>query len=120
VVESCVNLVGVNLNTASKHLLTYVSPDWDLCWPRMWWTIARKSGALASRREQLMQVAQDGGKGLRAVRRISAASKGADNPLDNSAVHPESYHIVERMASDLKVDLKQLVRDEIAGQAAST
>jgi uncharacterized protein len=38
--------------------------------------------------------------------------EGADNPLDNSAVHPESYHIVERMASDLKVDLKQLVRDE--------
>jgi uncharacterized protein len=109
VVESCVNLVGVNLNTASKHLLTYVSG----LGPVLAQNVVdhrQEIGGFSSRRE-LMQVPRMGEKAFEQCAGFLRI-EGADNPLDNSAVHPESYHIVERMASDLKVDLKQLVRDE--------
>jgi uncharacterized protein len=109
VVESCVNLVGVNLNTASKHLLTYVSG----LGPVLAQNVVdhrQEIGGFTSRR-QLKKVPRMGEKAFEQCAGFLRI-EGADNPLDNSAVHPESYHIVEQMASDLKVDLKQLVRDE--------
>jgi uncharacterized protein len=109
VVESCVNLVGVNLNTASKHLMTYVSG----LGPTLAQNVVdyrQEIGGFISRK-QLKKVARMGEKAYEQCAGFLRI-EGADNPLDNSAVHPESYHIVERMASDLKVDLKQLVNDE--------
>jgi len=109
VVESCVNLVGVNLNTASKHLLTYVSG----LGPTLAQNVVdyrQEIGGFASRK-QLKKVARMGEKAFEQCAGFLRI-EGADNLLDNSAVHPESYHIVERMASDLKVDMKQLVKDE--------
>jgi uncharacterized protein len=109
VVESCVNLVGVNLNTASKHLLTYVSG----LGPTLAQNVVdyrQEIGGFTSRK-QLKKVARMGEKAFEQCAGFLRI-EGGQNPLDNSAVHPESYHIVERMASDLKVDLKQLVNDE--------
>jgi len=109
VVESCVNLVGVNLNTASKHLLTYVSGLGPVLAQNV--VDHRQEIGGFSSRKQLKKVPRMGEKAFEQCAGFLRI-EGADNPLDNSAVHPESYHIVERMASDLKVDLKQLVRDE--------
>ena len=109
VVESCVNLVGVNLNTASKHLLTYVSG----LGPALAQNVVdyrQDIGGFTSRK-QLKKVARMGEKAFEQCAGFLRI-EGGSNPLDNSAVHPESYHIVESMASDLKVDLKQLVQDE--------
>jgi len=109
VVESCVNLVGVNLNTASKHLLTYVSG----LGPTLAQNVVdyrQEIGGFSSRK-QLKKVARMGEKAFEQCAGFLRIN-GADNPLDNSAVHPESYHIVENMAADLRVDLKQLVKDE--------
>jgi uncharacterized protein len=109
VVESCVNLVGVNLNTASKHLLTYVSG----LGPALAQNVVdyrQQIGAFRSR-QQLKEVPRMGEKAFEQCAGFLRI-EGAANPLDNSAVHPESYHIVEEMAADLKVDLTQLVRDE--------
>jgi uncharacterized protein len=109
VVESCVNLVGVNLNTASKHLLTYVSG----LGPALAQNVVdyrQQVGAFRSR-QQLKEVPRMGEKAFEQCAGFLRI-EGAANPLDNSAVHPESYHIVEEMAADLKVDLTQLVRDE--------
>jgi len=109
VVESCVNVVGVEVNTASKHLLTYVSGlnsglaqnivDYRL-----------ENGAFKSRKE------------LKKVKRMGAKSfeqsagflriRGAKNPLDNSAVHPESYYIVEKMAKNLGSNVETLITDK--------
>ncbi|MBR1463734.1 MAG: RNA-binding transcriptional accessory protein [Prevotella sp.] len=105
-VESCVNSVGVNLNTASQHLLMYVSG--------LGMTLAgniveyrKQHGAFTSRAE------------LKKVARLGPAAytqcagflriPGAKNPLDNSAVHPESYHIVEQMAKDQQCSVKELI-----------
>jgi len=109
VVESCVNLVGVNVNTASKHLLTYVSGLGPVLAQNVV-DFRQEVGGFASRK-QLKKVPRMGEKAFEQCAGFLRI-EGADNPLDNSAVHPESYHIVEKMAGDLGVDLKQLVKDE--------
>lgn len=105
-VESCVNLVGVNLNTASKHLLTYVSG--------LGATLAQnivdyraENGAFKSRKE-LLKVPRMGAKTYEQCAGFLRIN-GAKNPLDNSAVHPESYHVVESMAKDLGTTVQELI-----------
>jgi uncharacterized protein len=109
VVESCVNLVGVNVNTCSKHLLTYVSGLGPVLAQNVV-DFRQEIGGFTSR-EQLKKVPRMGAKAYEQCAGFLRI-EGAGNPLDNSAVHPESYHIVEKMAADLKVDLQQLVRNE--------
>ncbi len=109
VVESCVNLVGVNLNTASKHLLTYVSGLGPVLAQNVV-DYRQEIGGFKSRR-QLLKVPRMGAKAFEQCAGFLRISE-AKNPLDNSAVHPESYHIVEQMAADLNVELDQLVHDE--------
>ena len=105
-VESCVNSVGVNLNTASSYLLSYVSG----IGPALADNIVEYrsvNGAYRSRRE-LLKVKRLGDKAFEQCAGFLRISD-ADNPLDNSAVHPEAYHIVDSMASDLGVSPKELV-----------
>ncbi len=105
-VESCVNLVGVNVNTASKHLLTYVSG----LGPALAQNIVdyrASNGAFRSRKE-LMKVPRMGEKAFEQCAGFLRIA-GAENPLDNSAVHPESYYVVENMAKDLKCTVKDLI-----------
>ena len=105
-VESCVNLVGVNVNTASKHILTYISG----LGPTLAQNIVdyRKAhGPFASRKE-LMKVPRMGDKAFEQSAGFLRIPNGK-NPLDNSAVHPESYPIVERMAKDLKCSVADLI-----------
>ena len=105
-VESCVNSVGVNLNTASSYLLSYVSG----IGPALADNIVeyrRQNGPYTSRR-QLTKVKRLGDKAFEQCAGFLRIT-GAENPLDNSAVHPEAYHIVDRMARDLKVSTKELV-----------
>ena len=109
VVESCVNLVGVNLNTSSKHLLTYVSGLGPVLAQNVV-EYRQEIGGFTSRK-QLMKVPRMGAKAFEQCAGFLRI-EGAKNPLDNSAVHPESYHIVEKMAGDLRVDLNQLIKDE--------
>ena len=107
-VESCVNLVGVNLNTASQHLLTYVSG----LGPTLAKNIVeyrKANGAFASR-AQLKKVARLGPSAFEQCAGFLRIP-GAPNPLDNSAVHPESYHIVEQMAKDNHCTVAQLIGD---------
>ncbi|MCP9768163.1 RNA-binding transcriptional accessory protein [Lacihabitans sp. LS3-19] len=109
VVESCVNLVGVELNTASKSLLSYVSG----IGPSIAQNIIeyrQKNGKFKARKE-LKLVPRLGDKAFEQAAGFLRIH-GAENPLDNSAVHPESYHIVERMAKNLNTNLKKLVADE--------
>lgn len=108
-VESCVNSVGVEVNTASKHLLTYVSG----LGPRLAQNIVNyrnENGAFKSRKE-LKKVKFMGEKSFEQSAGFLRVAK-SDNPLDNSAVHPESYHIVEKMASDLETDVQTLIADK--------
>ena len=109
VVESCVNLVGVNVNTASMHLLTYVSGLGPVLAQNV--VDYRKEIGGFTSRKQLKKVPRMGEKAFEQCAGFLRI-EGAKNPLDNSAVHPESYHIVEQMAADLRVDLTQLVKDE--------
>ncbi len=109
VVESCVNLVGVNVNTASKHLLTYVSGLGPVLAQNV--VDYRSEIGVFTSRKQLKKVPRMGEKAFEQCAGFLRI-EGAKNPLDNSAVHPESYHIVEQMATDLNVDLTQLVKDE--------
>ena len=105
-VESCVNSVGVNLNTASSYLLSYVSG----IGPALAENIVEyrsENGAYRSRKD-LLKVKRLGEKAFEQCAGFLRIH-GAVNPLDNSAVHPESYHIVDRMASDLGVSTKELV-----------
>ena len=105
-VESCVNSVGVNLNTASSYLLSYVSG----IGPSLADNIVEyrsTHGAYRSRKE-LLKVKRLGDKAFEQCAGFLRIN-GAENPLDNSAVHPEAYHIVDRMAADLKVATKDLV-----------
>jgi len=105
-VESCVNLVGVNLNTASKHLLTYVSGLGEsLAQNIVNWRI--ENGPFRSRRE-LKKVPRLGDKAFEQCAGFLRVPD-AENPLDNSAVHPESYTIVEKMAKELSCSLKELI-----------
>lgn len=105
-VESCVNSVGVNLNTASSYLLSYVSG----IGPALAENIVEyrsENGAYRSRKD-LLKVKRLGEKAFEQCAGFLRIH-GAANPLDNSAVHPESYHIVDRMAADLGVSTKELV-----------
>ena len=106
VVESCVNSVGVNLNTASRHLLAYVSG----IGPALAENIVeyrRVNGAYTSR-DQLLKVKRLGASAYQQCAGFLRI-RGAENPLDNSAVHPESYHIVDKMAASLGVGPEALV-----------
>ena len=108
-VESCVNLVGVNVNTASKHLLTYISG----LGPTLAQNIVNyraEHGPFTSRKE-LMKVPRMGEKAFEQSAGFLRIPDGK-NPLDNSAVHPESYPIVERMAKDLKCSVADLITDK--------
>ncbi|CAN1554348.1 Tex Transcriptional accessory protein [Spirosomataceae bacterium] len=108
-VESCVNLVGVELNTASKHLLSYVSG----IGPSIAQNIIdfrTKNGKFKSRKE-LKLVPRLGEKAFEQAAGFLRIH-GAENPLDNSAVHPESYHLVEKMAKNLNTSLKQLIENQ--------
>ena len=105
-VESCVNSVGVNLNTASSYLLSYVSG----IGPALAENIVEyrnENGAYKSRKD-LLKVKRLGDKAFEQCAGFLRIH-GAANPLDNSAVHPESYHIVDAMARDLGVSAKELV-----------
>ena len=108
-VESCVNLVGVNVNTASKHLLTYVSG----LGPTLAQNIVdyrTENGPFESRR-QLLKVPRMGAKAYEQCAGFLRILQ-AKNPLDNSAVHPESYPIVEQMAKDLNCTVADLIKDK--------
>ena len=113
-VESCVNLVGVNLNTASSHLLTYVSG----LGPALAQNIVdyrRENGAFTSR-AQLKKVPRLGNVAYQQCAGFLRLPD-AKNPLDNSAVHPESYHIVEKMAKEQGCTVKELMQDKQRQQA---
>jgi protein Tex len=106
VVESCVNAVGVNLNTASKHLLSYVAG----LGPAIAANIVKfrqENGAFTSR-QQIKKVARLGDKAFEQCAGFLRI-QDAKNPLDNSAVHPETYPVVEQMAKDLKCTVKDLM-----------
>ncbi len=108
VVESCVNSVGINLNTASKHLLTYVSG----LGPTLAQNIVNyraDNGSFKSRKE-LSKVPRMGAKAFEQCAGFLRI-RDAKHPLDNTAVHPESYHIVEKMAKDLNCSISDLIQD---------
>lgn len=108
-VESCVNLVGVDLNTASKHLLNYVSG----LGPKLAANIVayrQQKGTFASRKE-LMKVPLLGEKAYEQCAGFLRI-RGAAHPLDESAVHPESYPVVEKMAADLGCTVAQLIANK--------
>ncbi|GAB1415221.1 Tex family protein [Paludibacter sp.] len=108
-VENAVNKVGVNLNTASKHLLTYISG----LGPQLAQNIVdyrAENGAFRNRR-QLLKVPKMGNKTFEQCAGFLRIPDG-ENPLDNSAVHPESYTIVEQMAKSLKTDVDKLLRNK--------
>lgn len=106
VVESCVNAVGVDLNTASEHLLTYVSG--------LGYSIARnivayrKANGSFNSRKELLDVPRLGAKAYEQAAGFLRV-KNAKNPLDNTAVHPESYPLVKQMAKDLKCKVEDLI-----------
>ena len=109
-VVSCVNTVGVNLNTASKHLLAYVSGIGG----SMADNIVRYRSEIGGfkERSQLLKVPRLGAKAFEQCAGFLRIKEG-NNPLDASAVHPEAYPIVEKMASDLQVDVKELIGNEV-------
>ena len=108
-VENAVNKVGVNVNTASKYLLTYVSG----IGPQLAENIVafRAQNGPFKSRKALLNVAKMGAKSFEQSAGFMRV-ENSENPLDNSAVHPESYPIVERMARDLKCSVADLLRDE--------
>jgi protein Tex len=109
VVMSCVNAVGVEVNTASKHLLTYISG----LGPQLAQNIVdyrTENGPFRSRKE-LLKVKRMGDKAFEQSAGFLRI-RNADNPLDSSAVHPESYHVVEKMSKDLGCDVKELIINE--------
>lgn len=108
-VESCVNSVGVNLNTASKHLLTYVSG----LGPTLAQNIIdyRMANGAFSSRSQLLKVPRLGPSAFEQSAGFLRIPD-AKNPLDNTAVHPESYKIVEKMAKDCGCSVAELIKDK--------
>ncbi len=109
VVMSCVNAVGVEVNTASSHLLTYVSG----LGPQLARNIINyrtENGPFRSRKE-IQKVKRMGAKAFEQSAGFLRI-RNAENPLDSSAVHPESYHIVEKMTKDLECDIKELISNE--------
>ena len=109
IVKSCVNAVGVELNTASSHLLTYVSG----LGPQLAQNIVdyRSNNGPFSSRKELLKVKRMGEKAFEQSAGFLRI-RGAENPLDSSAVHPESYHVVGKMAKDLNVDVRDLMINE--------
>ena len=108
-VESCVNLVGVNLNTASRHLLTYISG----LGPALAQNIVdyrTENGPFSSRKE-LLKVPRMGAKAFEQCAGFLRIPQ-AKNPLDNSAVHPESYPIVEQIVKDLNCTVDELIKSK--------
>ena len=108
-VEMCVNRVGVNVNTASKYLLTYVSGIGATLAQNI--VNYRSENGMFDSRKTLMKVPKMGAKSFEQSAGFLRI-QGAKNPLDNSAVHPESYSVVEKMAKDIKGDVKDLLADE--------
>ena len=109
VVRSCVNAVGVEVNTSSSHLLTYVSG----LGPQLAQNIVdyrTENGPFKSRSE-LLKVKRMGAKAYEQSAGFLRI-RGAQNPLDSSAVHPESYHVVKKMAEDMGVDVVELITNE--------
>jgi uncharacterized protein len=109
VVTSCVNAVGVEVNTASMHLLTYVSG----LGPQLAQNIVdfrTENGPFKSRSE-LMKVKRMGAKAFEQSAGFLRI-RNAANPLDSSAVHPESYHIVQKMSADINCDIRELMTNE--------
>lgn len=109
-VISCVNTVGVNLNTASKHLLSYVSGIGSTLAENI--VKYRNETGKFTNRNQLLKVPRLGGKAYEQCAGFLRVNE-SDNPLDKSAVHPEAYHLVEKIASDLKVDTKTLIGNDV-------
>ncbi|MDD2199078.1 MAG: Tex family protein [Bacteroidales bacterium] len=109
VVESCVNNVGVDLNTASRHLLTYVSGLGTVLAQNI--VDYRKENGAFSNRAQLLKVPRLGNKAFEQCAGFLRIRNG-ENLLDNTAVHPESYHIVEKMASDQGSDILGLIENQ--------
>jgi len=109
VVESCVNAVGVDLNTSSMHLLTYVSGLGHQL-ARNIVDYRNENGAFHSR-EELNKVPRLGPKAFEQSAGFLRI-RNAENPLDNSAVHPESYYIVQKMAEDLDISLNMLIENK--------
>lgn len=108
-VVSCVNQVGVNLNTASKHLLAYVSGIGASLAENI--VAFRAEAGGFSGRSQLLKVPRLGGKAYEQCAGFLRI-KGGNNPLDGSAVHPEAYPVVEQMAADCNVQVKDLIGNE--------
>ena len=109
VVVSCVNAVGVEVNTASSHLLTYVSG----LGPQLARNIVdyrAENGPFRSRQE-IMQVKRMGAKAFEQSAGFLRI-RNAENPLDSSSVHPESYHVVEKMSKDMGCDIRELMTNE--------
>jgi len=106
VVMSCVNAVGVEVNTASKHLLTYVSG----LGPQLAQNIVdyRSENGPFRGRKELLKVKRMGEKAFEQSAGFLRI-RNAENPLDSSAVHPESYHVVEKMSEDLGCEVKELI-----------
>ena len=113
-VVSCVNKVGVNLNTASKHLLSYVSG----IGPAVAQNIVdyRNEKGVFKSRQELLKVKRLGGKAFEQCAGFLRIPD-AINPLDNSAVHPERYELVEKMAKDINRSLTDLIKDEATRKA---
>jgi uncharacterized protein len=109
VVMSCVNAVGVEVNTASKHLLTYVSG----LGPQLAQNIVdyRTENGPFKARKELLKVKRMGEKAFEQSAGFLRI-RNAENPLDSSAVHPESYHVVEKMSKDLGCNVKELITNE--------
>ncbi len=109
VVESCVNAVGVNLNTASQHLLTYISG----LGPSLAANIVqhRAENGPFRNRKSLLEVPRMGAKAFEQAAGFLRIREG-DHPLDNTGVHPESYHIAQQMAKNLGCTIEDLIRDK--------
>ena len=109
VVESSVNMVGVNVNTASQHLLTYISG----LGPQLAQNIVdyRKENGPFNSRTEIQKVARMGAKAFEQAAGFLRIPD-AVNPLDNSAVHPESYFVVQKIAKDLKCSIQELISSE--------
>lgn len=105
-VESCVNGIGVNVNTASSALLSYVSGIGPALAENIV-TYRSENGGLKSRKE-ILKVPRLGAKAFEQAAGFLRISD-SENPLDNSSVHPESYGVVEKMATDLKVEVRELI-----------
>ncbi len=109
VVESCVNSVGININTASKHLLTYVSGLGPVLAANIV-DFRQQEGGISSR-SQLKKVPRMGAKAFEQCAGFLRVTN-AKNPLDNTAVHPERYQLVKQMAKDLGCKVQELIDDK--------